>query len=249
MKSLLSAVLASAASAALSTLALSTPANATLQLSISNGVSTFSCHDGQLGCDLSGGANNLLTVNTALGGFFVQLTLAQSSFGAHNVLQLSSANIVNEGGTPGTITFVASDTNFLAPVGSIQEAASLTFNDAVGSLASTLKFWADPLNAQGANPNNTPGPLLFSVSGTPLTDPDSFAGSHDSLFSALSPFSMTEGASLNLIAGGSITGFNESMTSSSAIPEPRTWAMLVAGFALMALLGVRRRVKDRFATL
>jgi hypothetical protein len=224
------------------------PAAARLQLSISDGASTFSCFDGQLSCDVSGGVNNLLTIDQTIGSFFVQLTLAQSTFGTHNVLQLSSANIENNGGIPGTLTFVASDTNFVSPVNSIEEAASLTFNDAVGSAASTLKFWADPLDGQGANPNNTPGPLLFSVSGTPVTNPDSFSGSHDSLFNALSPFSMTEGASLALIGGGSITGYNESMTS-SAIPEPRTWALLGIGFGLLALMGVKSARKDRLQTI
>jgi hypothetical protein len=220
------------------------PAAARLQLSISDGASTFNCFDGQLSCDVSGGVSNLLTIDQTIGNFFVQLTLAQSTFGTHNVLQLSSANIENNGGVPGTLTFVASDTNFVSPVNSIEEAASLTFNDAVGSAASTLKFWADPLNTQGANPNNTPGPLLFSVSGTPVTNPDSFSGSHDSPFDAFAPFSMTEGAALNLVAGGSITGFNESETS-SAIPEPRTWAMMLAGFGLLAFMGYKRGRKER----
>jgi len=229
--------------------AASLPAAARLQLSIGDGTSTFSCFDGQLGCDVSGGPNNLLIINSTIGGFFVELTLTQSSFApGHNVLQLSSSSIINNGAAPGTLTFVASDTDFVPPVSSIQESASLTFNDAVGSGASTLKFWADPLNTQGANPTNTPGALLFSVPGTPTTDPDSFSGTHNSPFSALAPFSMTEGASLNLIAGGSITGFNESMTS-GVIPEPRTWAMMAIGFGVMAVMAVKRSRKNRLATL
>jgi hypothetical protein len=219
---------------------LAAPAYARLQLSISDGTNTFSCFDGELSCDVSGGVNNLLTIDTTLDGFFVELTLTQSSFGAHDVLQLSSSNIVNNGGA-GTITFVASDTNFVPPVFSVQESASLTFNNAVGSTASFLKFWADGANVQGANPLNTPGTLLDTVTGTPVTNPDSFSGSHDSPFIATSPFSMTEGASLNLIAGGSITGFNESMTSSS-VPELKTWGMLGIGFALMVLMGFKRKV-------
>lgn len=237
------------AAAAIGALFAAQPAHARLQLSIGDGTSTFSCFDGQLGCDQSGGPNNLLTINTTVGGFFVELSLTQSSFGTANVLQLSSSSILNNGTSPGTLTFVASDTNFLPPVSNINESASLTFNDAIGSTASTLRFWADPANVQGANPTNTPGTLLFSVSGTPTTNPDSFSGSHNSPFNALAPFSMTEGASLNLIAGGSITGFNESMTSSSAIPEPRTWAMLALGFGLMGLMGFKRARTNRLASL
>jgi hypothetical protein len=102
-----------------------------------------------------------------------------------------------------------------------------------------LQFWADPLNTQGANPNNTPGSLLETVFGTPLTDPDSFSGSNLAAFASNDPFSMTEGASLALRGSASITGFNQSMTS--GVPEPSTWAMLLAGFASLALAGWRSK--------
>jgi hypothetical protein len=176
------------------------PAHARLQLSISDGASTFSCFDGQLSCDVSGGANNLLTIDQTIGGFFVQLTLTQSTFGKVNELQLSSSSIANNGAAEGTLTFVASDTNFVQPVVSVRDSASLTFNSNVGAGDSTLKFWADPADVQGANPNNTPGALLETVSGAAATDPDSFSGSNDVAFLANAPFSMTEGAALDLIA-------------------------------------------------
>ncbi len=235
------------AGAALAALVLgAAPASARLQLSISDGTSTFTCFDGQLSCDQSGGANNLLTIDQTIGNAFVEITLAQSTFGAHNSLQLSSSSIINNGGTPLTITLLAGDNSFLNPVSFIRNAASLTFNDAVGSGQSSLAFWADAGNAQGANPNNTPGSLLEQVFGTPLTDPDSFSGSNVAAFLANSPFSMTEGASLALKAGGSITGFSQSMTT--GVPEPGTWALMGVGFGLMALFGVKRSRKDRLAT-
>ena len=208
------------------------PAQAGLQLSIGVGPSTFTCFDGQLSCDVSGGANNLLTIDQTVGNAFVQITLAQSSFGAANTLQLSSSSIENTGVTPITVKLLASDTSFDPPVSFIRSSASLTFNDAVGSGQSSLQFWADPLNAQGANPSNTPGTLLETVFGTPLTNPDTFSGSRITAFNATDPFSQTEGASLALRGGASITGFNESMTS--GIPEPSTWVMIGVGFAAMA---------------
>ena len=61
--------------------ALAMPAAARLQLSIGAGSATFTCFDGQLSCDQSGGANNLLTIDQTIGGAFVELTLAQSTFG------------------------------------------------------------------------------------------------------------------------------------------------------------------------
>jgi hypothetical protein len=220
-------------------------ANARLQLSISANGSTFSCFDGQLGCDQSGGANNLLVINTTVGGAFVEIALAQSAFGAPNSLELSSSSIRNVSGAPITIHLVAGDTNFAGPVSFIRDSGSLTFNNAVGSGASSLSFFADKANTQGANPLNTPGVLLETVTGTPTTNPDSFAGSNLAAFSTLGLFSMTESSSLALRSGGSITGFNQSMES--GVPEPKTWAMLIVGFGLMALMGVRKARKDRLA--
>jgi hypothetical protein len=217
-------------------------AHATLQLSIAANGSVFTCADGELSCDQSGGANNLLTVDTTVGGAFVQLTLTQSTFGKVNELQLSSSNIENTTTHPLTVTLLASDTGFIAPARFIENSGSLTFNANVGAPNSTLSFFADVLNRQGANPTNTPGALLDSVSGHALTDPDSFSGTRIAAFDASAPFSMTEGAALALRSGGSvITGFNQAMQS--GVPEPSTWALAAIGFGLMGLIGFRRRAR------
>jgi hypothetical protein len=223
----------------------SSPASATLQLSIGAGGSVFTCSDGELSCDQSGGANNLLVVDTSIGGAFVQLTLTQSTFGKVNELQLSSSNIENLTAAPLTVTLLASDTGFLSPVRFVNNSGSLTFNSNVGAPNSTLSFFADTLNRQGANPTNTPGVLLETVMGHAVTDPDSFSGSLVTPFDASAPFSMTEGGSLVLRADGSVTGFNQAMES--GVPEPSTWAMLIIGFAGLAWAGLRRGRGARFA--
>ena len=225
------------------------PASARLQISISAGGTTFTCFDGQLSCDQSGGVNNLLLVDQTVGGAFIQLALTQSQFGVPDELQLSSSNIENLTGAPLTVTLTASDTGYSVPIVAINNSASLTFNSNIGAPNSTLTFFADTLDGQGAS--STPGTLLESVSGHATTDPDSFSGSRISPFDATAPFSMTESASLVLRADGSITGFNQSMES-TAVPEPSTWAMLGLGFAAMATMGWKRsrsaRKGDRLVT-
>ena len=222
---------------------LAAPATARLQIAIAAGGSTFTCFDGQLSCDQSGGANNLLIVDQTVGGAFVQLALTQSAFGKPDELQLSTSNIENLTAAPLSITLTASDTGFAPPIVAINNSASLTFNSNVGAPNSTLTFFADKLDGQGAP--GTPGTLLESVSGHAVTDPDSFSGSLISPFAADAPFSMTESAALVLRADGSITGFNQSMET-TAIPEPSTWALMGVGFGLMAWLGHKRR-SVRFA--
>jgi hypothetical protein len=220
-------------------------AQARLQLTINVGGSTFTCFDGQLSCDVSGGANNLLTIDQTVGGAFVQLTLAQSTFGRVNELQLSSSNIENTGLAPITVNLLASDTGFAGPATFINNSGSLTFNANVGAPDSTLSFLADVTDAQGANPLNTPGALLDSVTGRALTDPDSFAGSRIAALDASGPFSMTESASLVLRGAGSITGFNQAMES--GVPEPSAWALMALGFGFLAFTGMRKARSARLA--
>lgn len=217
------------------------PAHATLQIAFSDGTNVVTCADGQ-SCDLGGPANNIIILNETVGNFHIIGTVAASlsSFGEDN-LQLSTSLIQNTGPTTGQLRVVVGDTNFIGPVNAIRESASLTFNDAVGSGPSTLSFFADPANGQPAGIGlATPGQTLFNDSGSPTSNPFSFAGTNLSPFAATGLFSMSEAATLSLRGGSSLTGFNESMES-SAIPEPSTWAMLLGGFGLMAFMGYKRR--------
>jgi hypothetical protein len=222
------------------------PAHATLQIAFTDGTNVVTCADGQ-SCDLAGPTNNIIILNETVGAFHIIGTVAASSsaLGDDN-LQFSTSLIQNTGSALGHLSIIVGDNNFIGPVEAVRESASLTFNNATGSGASTLRFFADPANGQPAGVGlNIPGVQLFSTSGTPTTDPDSFSGTNQSPFTAGGLFSMTETANLALKAGGSITGFNESMAT-TAIPEPKTWAMLGIGFALMGLMGFKRRTA-RFA--
>ena len=172
----------------------------------------------------------------------MQLALTQSQFGKPDELQLSTSNIENLTAAPLTITLTASDTGYAFPIRAINNSASLTFNSNIGAPDSTLTFFADKLDGQGAP--GTPGTLLESVSGHAVTDPDSFSGSRITAFDANAPFSMSEQAVLSLRADGSITGFNQSMES-TAVPEPAVWVMMGIGFAALGFAGYRRR--DRLA--
>jgi hypothetical protein len=223
------------------------PAHATLQIAFTDGSTVVTCADGQA-CDLAGPANNIIVLNETVGAFHIIGTVAASVSGkGDDNLQFSTSLIQNSGPTTGHLTAIVGDTNFIGPVNDVRESASLT--SAVGSGASTLRFFADPANGQPAGVGlNIPGTNLFTTSGTPTTDPDSFAGTANSLFVAGGLFSMTETANLALASGASIPGFNESMQS-AAIPEASTWAMGIAGFALMGIMGLKRSRKDRLAAI
>jgi hypothetical protein len=220
----------------------STAAHAALQIAFQNGASTLFCRDGQV-CDLAGPTSDLLVLNQQVGAFHIQGSFASSG---PDTLSDSNLTITNTSGTTQTLTFAVGDTGFLAPVNSIGEAGSGTILNSVGTSGS-LSFHADTANTQGADTaTDTPGPLLFNPSATFTSNPFAFNGNHTDPFSALSPFSMTLDYTFTIAPGGSIVGLESSMTALSAIPEPKTWVMLFAGFGLMAGLGwVKARKSPR----
>lgn len=219
-------------------------AHATLQIAFSDGLGHIvTCADGAA-CDLAGPTGSLLLLDAVVGNFHVEGSFSTSTAGAPNNLQVSNLTIANTGLLAGSLEMIVSDVGYIAPVSRINESASLTFNSAVGSGLSTLSFFADVANGQGAGPGLIiPGALLFTRSGAPTIDPDSFSGSVTSPFLAGGPFSMTEVASLGLRGGATITGFNEAMET--GVPEPSTWAMLLVGFIGLAWGALtRRRVRE-----
>jgi hypothetical protein len=223
---------------AVSSLALVTAANATLQIAFGNGASTFFCAD-QTACDLDGAAKNLLLLNTMVGDIKVVGTFAASQI-APDRLSVSNLTITNLGNHSETLLMAVGDTNFVGPVGGIRSSGSGTFNDDIGGSA-LLRFFAAGSDGQPATtPTTLPGTNVFSVGEGVAVAPDSFSGSQDTALALPGLFSMAEGASINLNAGASLTGFNESM---STVPEASTWAMLIMGFAGLAY-AARKRVRS-----
>jgi hypothetical protein len=217
------------------------PAHATLQIAFGNGASTFFCAD-QTACDLDGAAKNLLLINTMVGDIRIVGTFAASQTSPDR-LSVSNLTISNLGAGTETLLMAVGDTGFAGPQGGVRSSGSGTFNSNVGGSAA-LSFFADAGDGQpAATPTDLPGSLAFSVGETVLAAPDSFSGSHDTTLGLPALFSMSEGASITLKPGASLTGFNESMAT---VPEPSTWAMLMIGMAGLSFLGMRNR-RQRFS--
>jgi hypothetical protein len=227
---------------------LANPANATLQIAFSDGTHSFFCAD-QTSCDLDGQVKNLLLLNTTVGDIKITGSFAEAGFGkGADSLSLSSLTITNLGSTAQTLKMAVGDTSFVGPVSAIRASGSGTFNNDVGG-SLNLAFFADPANTQPAvNSTDLPGIDLFTTGQTVLTAPDSFSGTKVASFDATGLFSMAEGATLTIQPGASVTGFNEAMAT-AAVPEPKTWAMLILGFGLMGLMGAKKVRKDRLGML
>ena len=220
------------------------PAYPALQLAFQNGANTLQCADGSA-CDDAGQANNVIVFNQQVGAFHIDGT-ATSNTG--DTINESNLTITNTSNTTQTLVFAASQNGFVGPVGRVSMSGSGTFDNAIGGSGS-LSFHGDPNNALGANTaTDTPGTLLFNPSTSVTTDPQAFSGNDImAAFNAAGPFSMTLDYTITLPAGGQIVGLESAMTA-SAVPEPSTWVMMGGGFALLSLLGLRKRNRTpRFA--
>jgi PEP-CTERM motif len=239
--------------AAIVTILAASPANATLQISFSNGASTFFCAD-QTACDLSPTFGSLLLGPVTVGDIQITGALAKSdnftSFGSQ-ALSLGPALPPIEGGNltitnlsttqTETLDMALGEIDFPATIATIRLKAS-PFPIPNGA---ALTFFADRANEQPAeNATDLPG-MLLATSATLQSDGFG-AGVQNAPFvpNSLLSFSMSEGASITLLPRASITNFNVSMTN---IPEPATWAMMLVGFAGLGFAGYRRAREQRAA--
>jgi hypothetical protein len=194
------------------------PANAVLMVTMQDELgATFHCVDNGGACDFSGAADSLLTL---------------VNFGA-----------INNDTAAHTLNMYVSDTDFLGPVSGIASSAGILFSNAVGSGPSSLEFYADTGNTQGANLINFPGVLLASAVQTPTTNPQQFLGNDFAAFSDPNLFSMTQVAHINLRGGGSFTDFGMNMQNVNAVPVPAALPLLGSVVAGFGAFGAWRRRK------
>ena len=90
------------------------------------------------------------------------------------------------------------------------------------------------------------GTLLNSFNSGSLNGTQSFSFNGFGPDSLNGPYGLAESLTLTLQPGAGVFVQGMSM-SASAVPEPKTWAMMGIGFALMGLVGFKRSRKARLA--
>lgn len=231
MKSL---TLAAAAAALIS----ASPAWAILQIAVDIGATTFNCVD-NAACDLNPATGILELADQTVGGLTVNGSISASDKGpGTQFLNNWQPGILNSAPVSVAATATVSDTDFSAPVTGIKVSGSGVWQSAAGSTIALARA-ADAANTQGATfPGDVPGTLLDTFSNTAVGAADSFSHNGAAAFIADAPFSMTESASGVLIAGRAL--INRGQTMEATVPEPSTWALALAGFAALALMGWKR---------
>jgi hypothetical protein len=225
-----SSLLSAAAGVAL-VVGLSPPANAVLMLSANVNGTTVTCAD-QAACDTNLAIGQLAIADQTLNGVQFLGSSQTQVIGSTNSLNTTSFQFINTGATNATVQVAVSGINYLGPVTSFSSSSSGTFQSAIGSSINTTYF-ADPLNAQGANnPLDLPGTNLVPGGDTKVAAlaTDSFAFNHTGAFIDPNLYSMSLGTVGTLTPGGSLVGRSQAIvTEQVAVPEPASIALLGAG--------------------
>lgn len=108
-------------------------------------------------------------------------------------------------------------------------------------------FYADASNSLNGQSFAVNGTLLKSFDSGSLSGTQSFSFNGFGPDHLLGPYGLAESLTLTLQPGAGVFVQGMSM-SASAVPEPKTWAMMGLGFGLMALMGYKSR-KNRLASI
>ena len=195
------------------------------------------------------GSGSAVLSGSSLGGITISTSGVSRSTVPGPSMTESNLFITNTTGTVQTLDILAGTNGFLGPDNLFNASATILIG--TGQAELTGQFFVSTTNA--LNGVNT-GPVIGTqIGGTfdsgLLTGPFSFSSNSPNVpFSVTGLYGMAEGLQLTLQPGAFVGVQSISMNAVNAVPEPSTWVMMGGGFALLGLLGLRKRIKTpRFA--
>jgi hypothetical protein len=175
----------------------------------------------------------------------ISITLSFANRGTKpNSLTGANINIDNTSSTTQTLNVIFGANGYLGAADDF--AISGTVLTALGTSDLMGSFFVDQANDLNGLSTSVVGTDIGNFNSASLVGPKSFSFNGDGLDSVMGPFGMAERLTLTLAPGAEVAVQGMAMT---AVPEPKTWAMLILGFGMMAFMGARKVRKDRLAAI
>jgi len=224
-----------AAAALICALGASAPAHAVFVATICNDIQCLGGDDVIVQDNAAGDTiamSGAISFSTSAFGYTILVNTSQSKpvVGSATLPQLDLTFAATSSGAAGNVFLYTSDTDFLTS-GAFSFTIGGTNSGVDGNV--TGRAWGGTSNTalqfSGANLISALGPFTSTA----------YSGSATGAFSAVvNPYSLTIGTQISRTAAGTSTG--DLNLQVSAIPEPSTWALMLAGPVLIGFVARRR---------
>jgi hypothetical protein len=179
-----------------------------------------------------------------LDGITVTLSFATRGTTPTNSLTGANINIDNTGTTTQTLNVIFGANGYLGSAADF--AVSGTILTALGTSDLAGSFFVDQANDLNGLSTSVTGTDIRNFDSGSLAGPQSFSFNGFGIDSVTGPYGMAERLTLTLAPGAEVAVQGLAM---DAVPEPKTWAMLIIGFGMMAFMGARKVRKDRLTAI
>jgi PEP-CTERM motif len=160
-----------------------------------------------------------------------------------NGMTENNVNITNTTGTTQVLRIIAGSNGFAGPTNEI--GLSATILTALGTSDLAGSFFSNEGTFLNGTTLSVTGTDIENFDSGPLTGPRSFSFNGEVADLLTGQYGLAESLTLTLQAGATIGVQSISMDATNAVPEPSTWAMGIAGFAMLAGFGWKRSRKNR----
>ena len=191
------------------------------------------------------GTGQALLASSDLDGITISLSLVNRETTPNGITE-SNVNIVNTTSTVQTLHIIAGANGFFGATGGFGLSATILTALGVSDLSGS--FFADATNSLNGQSFTVTGTDLGDFNSGPLSGPHSFSFNSFAPDNIVGPYGLAESLTLTLQPFAQI-GVQSISMDSSAVPEPSTWAMGIAGFGFLAFFGFNRARKERLASI
>jgi PEP-CTERM motif len=176
----------------------------------------------------------------------VNVTLTFGNKGV-NPNELNEANILitNTTDTTQTLSIILGANGYAGPSNLFKLSGAINLDSGGADLIG--QYYVDSANGLNGTGTGVTGLEVGTFDTGALTGNEAFSFNGFGADSVTGLYGMAEGLTLTLKPGASVGIQGVSIEAVKGIPEPSTWVMMGGGFALLGLLGLRKRRQPRFA--